>query len=140
MVGMQGKVSELSKNQEYARDKAMRGREGAKGGGLFIDQKGEGGSGFIEYRFIFKDVKGFKDSQGAEVIIVSYNREVVGIQVGSALVTVDPDGRMGGGYQGVARSITNSAVFSDPSVKSTYGGPIVLGPTSILGATITIYY
>ena len=40
----------------------MRGREGAKGGGLFIDQKGEGGSGFIEYRFIFKDVKGFKDN------------------------------------------------------------------------------
>ena len=41
---------------------AKRGREGAKGGGLFIDQKGEGGSGFVEYRFILKDVKGFKDS------------------------------------------------------------------------------
>ena len=65
---------------------------------------------------------------------------MVGIQVGSALVTVDPDGRMGGGYKGVARSITNSAVFIDPSVKSTYGRPIVLGPTGILGATITIYY
>ena len=57
----------------------MRGREGAKGGGLFIDQKGEGGSGFVEYRFILKDVKGFKDSQGAEVIIVSYSIKVVGI-------------------------------------------------------------
>ena len=65
---------------------------------------------------------------------------MVGIQVGSALVTMDPDGRMGGGYKGVTGSIANSAVFSDPSVKGTYGGPIVLRPTSILGATITIYY
>ena len=49
----------------------MRAGKGLKAG-LFIDQKGEGGSGFVEYRFIFKDVKGFKDSQGTEVIVVSY--------------------------------------------------------------------